>query len=206
MNLDIKQQPRGHRLFTNHRDMALRLLVSTLLPDAGRVPETGRPSDVGSLPKRPVMDSPERREPIPIPFPTRTIPRLPGILVVDDDIGMRALLSSVLWGQGYAVWLAADGKQALELYRQLEGNIDLVLLDGDMPGMDGRETLAQLQMLRPDIPCCFMTVDCWSCIVDELLQQGVMEVIPKPFRLRELVRIVRGLIGDPSFHEDSEAS
>ncbi len=69
-----------------------------------------------------------------LPETTFAIPREPGLLVVDDDAGVRGVLYGWMRLQGFAVWLAADGREALELYRRHRVSIDVVLLDVRMPG------------------------------------------------------------------------
>jgi CheY-like chemotaxis protein len=75
------------------------------------------------------------------------------VLVVDDEPGMRdmaqAILKKIL---GHEAITAGDGYDAMEIFRARKDEIDLVLLDLSMPGMDGWETLAQLRAVRPDIP------------------------------------------------------
>ena len=58
---------------------------------------------------------------------------------------------------GLAVWLAADGPEAVELYRGHRDTIDVVLLDVQMPGLDGPATLTALREFDPGVLCCFMT-------------------------------------------------
>ena len=60
-----------------------------------------------------------------------------GILVVDDEAGVLRVLDLVLRQQGFAVWPAAGGVEAVELYRRHREAIDVVLLDVCMPGLDG---------------------------------------------------------------------
>lgn len=83
--------------------------------------------------------------------------RVPGVLVVDDEEPIRHLLQVVLHRQGFDVWQAADGLQALRLYDRFRFQIDLVLLDVRMPGMDGPQTLGALKRMNPGICCCFLT-------------------------------------------------
>jgi PAS domain S-box-containing protein len=74
------------------------------------------------------------------------------VLVVDDDSGVRNMAQSMLKRMGYEVIAAGDGYEAVEMFRARKDEINFVLLDLSMPGMDGWETLAQLRSLRPDIP------------------------------------------------------
>jgi CheY-like chemotaxis protein len=123
--------------------------------------------------------------------------RKPGILVVDDDDAVRALLDVGLRQYGFAVWLAADGSEALPIYQQNSSEIDAVLLDVRMPGLDGPRTLAALSQLDPQIRSCFMTGQAGNYSQDELLKLGAAHVFAKPFQLAEVAKILGALIGNP---------
>lgn len=64
-------------------------------------------------------------------------PRRTGVLVVDDEPMVRNLVTLLLRRNGCVAWQAHDGKHAVELYPELQSDIDLVLLDKLMPGLDG---------------------------------------------------------------------
>jgi CheY-like chemotaxis protein len=91
-----------------------------------------------------------------------------GILVVDDQEHLRGMLRIGLRQAGFSVWLAANGREALDLYRSYRAVIDVVLLDVHMPDLDGPQTLAELQRLSPQIRCCFLSADFGSYTEDEL--------------------------------------
>src|SRR5262245_47568164 len=84
-------------------------------------------------------------------------PRHPGILIADNLGLVLTLLKFELEPRGFKVWLAVDGEDALDLYRRHSTEIDVVLLDVHLSGLDGPDTLAALQRLSPDILACFMT-------------------------------------------------
>ena len=81
----------------------------------------------------------------------------PGILIADDEPAVRSLLEVVLQRQGFTVWQAASGDEALELYQEHSRQTVLVILDVRMPGRDGLQTLAALQQLNPAVVCCFVS-------------------------------------------------
>src|SRR5262245_9166267 len=78
----------------------------------------------------------------------------PGILVVDDDQLVLALLHALLSKNGFAVYSANSGPKALATYEREHGRIALVLLDVRMPGMDGVEVLLELLHLDPTVVSC----------------------------------------------------
>lgn len=114
-----------------------------------------------------------------------------GVLVVDDNEAVRAFLEVGLRASGFAVWLAADGYEAVLVYGEHGAAIDLLLLDIRMPGRDGPETLAALRAHAPDLPCCFMSGDTGHYTEEELLGFGALGVLGKPFRLGEVITQLR---------------
>jgi CheY-like chemotaxis protein len=115
------------------------------------------------------------------------------VLIVDDEPAVRGMLGVGLRTHGFAVWLAADGREALDLYRRHRLAIDVVLLDVRMPGQDGPQTLAALQELNPLIRCCFMSGDLGGYTAERLRHFGAATVIQKPFRLAVLAQLLAGL-------------
>jgi signal transduction histidine kinase/CheY-like chemotaxis protein len=74
------------------------------------------------------------------------------ILVVDDEETVRDVLAQMLTSAGYRALAVPDGLSALETVRQPGTQVDLVILDQTMPGMDGRETLQALRGIAPELP------------------------------------------------------
>jgi len=77
------------------------------------------------------------------------------ILVADDEMAIRLLYSEELKEEGYEVYLAANGREALEIVDKIP--LDLVILDIKMPEMDGIEALRQIKERRPDLPVLLST-------------------------------------------------
>jgi two-component system, response regulator, stage 0 sporulation protein F len=77
------------------------------------------------------------------------------ILVADDEMSIRLLYSEELKEEGYDVYLAANGREALEIVEKIP--LDLVILDIKMPEMDGIEALRQIKERRPDLPVLLST-------------------------------------------------
>lgn len=114
-----------------------------------------------------------------------------GVLVVDDEHSVRTAVQLGLERNGFHVWLAANGREAIQLYRKHRECIAVVLLDVCMPGLDGPATLDALQELDPGVRACFMSGNTGEYKPDELLQRGAAYFIDKPFRLNDLVNILR---------------
>ncbi len=115
----------------------------------------------------------------------------PGVLVVDDEHMVRIMVQLGLERNGFAVWVARDGLEAIDLYRQHAEAIAVVLLDVRMPGLDGLQTLEVLRQRNPKVLACFMSGDTGVCKPEELLQRGAAYVIAKPFLLDDLANVLR---------------
>jgi CheY-like chemotaxis protein len=138
------------------------------------------------------MDPLDKKSQAAIAEPTvRQFRNKPGVLVVDDDHLVRIMVQLGLERNGFEVWLAPHGREALDLYREHRENITVVLLDVRMPGLDGPETLDALRELDPDVLACFMSGNTGDYEPEELLQRGAAYVIAKPFHLDELASILR---------------
>jgi CheY-like chemotaxis protein len=114
-----------------------------------------------------------------------------GVLVVDDDHLVRIIVQLGLERNGFDVWLASDGWEAIELYRKHRDSIAVVLLDVRMPGLDGPQTLDALRKLSPGVRACFMSGDTGAHEPEGLLKRGAACVIAKPFQLEDLANILR---------------
>jgi CheY-like chemotaxis protein len=125
-----------------------------------------------------------------------TVHEEPIVLVVDDDKEVGMMLDLVLQSDGFVVQLAATSREAVELYREHHQSIALVLLDVQMPGLDGPATLAAIQTINPQVQCCFMSGHTGKYSVKELLDMGAAHVLSKPFvSLNLLTRSLWDMVG-----------
>jgi CheY-like chemotaxis protein len=97
--------------------------------------------------------------------------------------------------QGLPVWVAADGADALELFRLHRQQIGALLLDVRMPRLDGPATLAAIRQIDPQVPCCFMSGFSADLSEEDLLALGAVRVFSKPFRLHEVLKVLEQLCG-----------
>jgi two-component system KDP operon response regulator KdpE len=111
------------------------------------------------------------------------------ILVVDDEMSIRRALRATLGRLGFTVVEAARGEEALSLVRI--NPFDAVLLDINMPGMNGIETCRTMRRLWPRIPILMLTVRDSEDEKVEALDAGADDYITKPFQLRELTARIR---------------
>lgn len=140
---------------------------------------------------KPILKGTGHSRPLELPSAAVSGPRKFGILVVDDEEVIRNVLEVQMRKEGFAVWLAAEGHEALQLYRQHQSAIDVVLLDLRMPGLDGTQTLAGLLQIDPQVYCYFMTGDLGEHAEWSLCNLGAAAVIRKPFDLTKIADMLR---------------
>jgi len=122
-------------------------------------------------------------------------PRTTGtVLVIDDDQGMRQVLKDFLERDGHRVVEAASGEAAVSVV-EIE-SVDVVILDKEMPGMNGMDVLAYLHRRFPSTPVILVTAFGGPRIAEESFRRGAVEYIEKPFRLSNVVDRVQKLIDD----------
>ena len=114
------------------------------------------------------------------------------ILIADDEAEIRELLRLYLEKDGYEVFEAADGIEALALLKQEK--IDLAVLDIMMPGMDGIEVLKALRKENITIPVLFLTARTEVSQRVDGLDAGADDYLPKPFSTAELLARVRAML------------
>ncbi len=104
------------------------------------------------------------------------------ILCVDDDINMLNTVEDILISSGYSVSLAKSGKQAVELVRKGIG-FQLILLDVDMPEMDGYDTFKEIRSIPQgkEIPIIFLTAKDEPDFEIKGFEYGAADYITKPF-------------------------
>ena len=106
------------------------------------------------------------------------------ILVIDDDPGIREYLEALVSRQGYEVFCAAGGEEAL---RSLDASRpDLVTLDVVLEGMDGLETLRQLKKRLPEVPVVMLSGHGQARTIVEAMRLGAADFLRKPFEVEEL--------------------
>lgn len=148
----------------------------TLSPHSGSagVSESGPP-----WPDRPPNRPPARRE---------------TVLVVENDVTNRRLMEQILGFAGYAVLVATNGLEALDLLGRVQ--VDVVLLDLSMPVLDGYQTTERIRQ-RPelaDLPVVAVTAHAMSEDREQALRAGCTDYLSKPFRPNELLAVVARML------------
>jgi len=111
------------------------------------------------------------------------------ILVVDDEPAIRRALRPPLMELGFTVVEASRGEEALQQLRA--SAFDVVLLDSNMPGIGGIETLRRIRLFAPRLPVLMVTVRDGEEEKVQALEQGADDYVTKPFSTRELIARIR---------------
>jgi CheY-like chemotaxis protein len=120
-----------------------------------------------------------------------------GVLVVEDEDGLRRAIGRLLQEAGYLVLQAQHGAAALELLAgSPAARVNLVLTDLRMPVMDGRQLAAALARSHPSLPIIFMS-GFTAQMMDLRLVSPHLAFLAKPFRNEELLAAIRSHLGPP---------
>jgi CheY-like chemotaxis protein len=128
----------------------------------------------------------------------RAAARSPGILIVDDTAFILTLLKFEMESRGFNVWIAVDGDDAVDLYRRHREQIDVVVLDVQMPGLDGPQTLEAIQRLNPDVVACFMSGNVGPYTPEQLHARGAVMIFAKPFHTAVVADLLQKVAGADS--------
>lgn len=116
------------------------------------------------------------------------------ILVVDDEDSVRLVLEKSLELLGYTTYGAENGGRAIELYKEHHKSIDLVVMDMIMPGIPGSELYYLLKEINPSVRVLISSGYSSDQKTKQLLADGALGLIQKPFSVEELLEKVKGLI------------
>ena len=116
------------------------------------------------------------------------------ILVVDDHETIWDFLIEALQMLGYSVLLAENGLDAVTIYEENPGMVDLVLLDMIMPKAGGHETFLKLKAIDPDVKVLLSSGFVNEKAVEDLLTQGACGFLPKPHRLPVVAKAIRDVL------------
>lgn len=112
------------------------------------------------------------------------------VLLVDDEETIRALGSEMLRELGFEVVTAADGREALEIFRQRE-DVSLVILDLTMPHMDGEQAFRELRQVRPNVNVIISSGYNKQEVTQRFIGKGLAGFIQKPYKLSALREVIK---------------
>ncbi len=116
------------------------------------------------------------------------------VLVAEDEAAVRGLVRVVLESAGYFVLEACDGREAIDVARDHEGRVDLLVTDVIMPGMNGRDLSRVLRQARPGIRVLFTSGYTDSVVVQAGLLSPATSFLQKPFAPATLLEVIRDLL------------
>ncbi|PLX02540.1 MAG: hypothetical protein C0594_11835 [Marinilabiliales bacterium] len=124
------------------------------------------------------------------------------ILVIDDSSTNIMLLKNIFEVEGFVVFTAESGKQALKIFEAKKP--DIVLLDIMMPGMDGYEVLNEIRKTKTDVPVLMVTAKKEVADINKSFELGATDFIKKPFDVQVLVEKVKNLLHSANVKGKSE--
>lgn len=116
------------------------------------------------------------------------------ILLVDDEMPIIKAGKFILEKQGYTVLSAFTGEEALSIYKDNKDDISLVVMDLGMPGMGGWACLKEMKAFDPDVRVMIASGYTDMAQKEELFRDGVLEFINKPYRVKDLLDVVRKIL------------
>ncbi|MCO4780750.1 MAG: response regulator [Candidatus Cloacimonetes bacterium] len=117
------------------------------------------------------------------------------ILLADDESFIRDTTQESLTSMGYKVIIAKDGAEAVELYKALKDSIDLVILDLNMPIMNGMEAFDRIKGINDQAKVIISSGLIDDNLLNKLQKNGLLGAIYKPFRIHELNQILSKYLG-----------
>jgi two-component system, OmpR family, response regulator len=123
------------------------------------------------------------------------------ILVVEDEAGIADFLRRGLEAEGFGVSVCEDGAEGAR--RALDPDVDLVVLDRMLPGMDGIEVLGAIRASRPALPVIFLTAKTEVADRVEGLELGATDYVTKPFAFDELLARIRARLRETAGGADT---
>jgi DNA-binding NtrC family response regulator len=117
----------------------------------------------------------------------------PKILLIDDEDGFRKVLAEMFALLGCNVYSARNGKEGINIYKQ-QRTFDLVLLDMQMPFMDGRLTFRKIIRINPEQKVLIMSGYANLEDLDVVMKKGIKGFIKKPFSIYKILGKVKDII------------
>jgi PAS domain S-box-containing protein len=117
------------------------------------------------------------------------------VLLVEDNEDVCEVVRTSLEHYGYRVLEAANGMEAIRIFEELQGEIDLLVTDVVMPAMGGQSLVEYIRRQKPDLPVLFISGHPLDTDVGNLTQKEHDAFIQKPFNPQDLAGIIRRMLG-----------
>jgi len=131
------------------------------------------------------------------------LPISPTVLVVDDEPSICILAQDILSAHDLHVLTAQDGFDALRVLKEVDGRVDLAVLDYSMPGMDCETLISRLREVNAQIKLVISSGA--SVNLNTQVEASVVDgLIPKPYSMRQLSDLVLSLVGKRASRETNE--
>ncbi|HID16143.1 MAG TPA: response regulator, partial [Candidatus Atribacteria bacterium] len=114
--------------------------------------------------------------------------------VIDDEEIVREMMKDVLEELGYTPLFAKNGKEGVELFKKIYNDIDLVMIDMNMPELAGRETFRKIKEIAPSVKTILISGFGLNGTVSKLLEEGFSAFLHKPFTLGELSEVLNEVL------------
>ena len=112
------------------------------------------------------------------------------VLIADDEKYIRDLTTKMLNISGYTVHLARNGREAIEVFAKKKDEISCILMDLTMPELDGREALAEIRKIDPNIPIIITSGYCEHDIVSKFTNEKISGFLQKPYNLEDIISVI----------------
>ena len=109
----------------------------------------------------------------------------PAVLIIDDEEGIRESLSGIFEDEGYTVFTASSGEEALKVLK--EQSPDLIMLDVWLPGIDGIQTLKEIKNMKPDLPVIIISGHGNIELAVKATKTGAYDFLEKPLSLERVL-------------------
>ncbi len=127
------------------------------------------------------------------------------LLMVDDEPGARAVGRQAAELLGFAVLEAADGREAVEIFRSQHESLTLVIMDLTMPHMDGREAFLAIRNIDDSIPVILSSGYSESDAAQAFVGKGLAGFLQKPYRIEQFMTLVRKVLNGHSPQAESDS-
>ncbi len=144
----------------------------------------------------PAADGPAKQRDLPAASRTGKTDRIIRVLVVDDEQVVRDTLDNLLTRLGYVVYTVSSGEAAIEWFQVNLDEVDVVVIDMVMPGMDGQECFQELRELDPDVRAVLSTGYGLDGAVRNILAEGMRGFVQKPYRIADLAEVLKRAVDD----------